>query len=106
MGGLTDRRSGRTWLWQIEHNGGGWRWECGERDTLAYLALFGPTDTHHGWRHPLEPGAEFRTVPVALAFSADGGPDDAFAALTRYRRALRRPHPDHQRPARSSSTTT
>ncbi|CAM5293181.1 alpha-galactosidase [Streptomyces canus] len=97
MGGLTDRRMGRTWLWQIEHNGGGWHWECGERDTLAYLALFGPTDTHHGWRHPLEPGAEFRTVPVALAFSDAGGPDEAFAALTRYRRAARRPHADHLR---------
>ncbi|MGX1479700.1 UNVERIFIED_CONTAM: alpha-galactosidase [Streptomyces canus] len=97
MGGLTNRRTGRTWVWQIEHNGGGWRWECGEHDKAAYSALFGPTDTHHGWRHPLEPGAEFRTVPAALCFSADGGPDAAFAALTRYRRAARRPHADHQR---------
>ncbi|MFF4523051.1 alpha-galactosidase [Streptomyces bluensis] len=97
MGGLTDRRTGRSWVWQIEHNGGGWRWECQEHDRAAYAALFGPTDTDHGWRHPLEPGAAFRTVPAALAFSADGGPDEAFAALTRYRRAHRRPHPDHQR---------
>ncbi|QNP75307.1 alpha-galactosidase [Streptomyces roseirectus] len=97
MGGLTDRQQGRTWVWQIEHNGGGWHGECGERDTLAYLALHGPTDTHHGWRHPLEPGAEFTTVPAALALSEDGGPDEAFAALTRYRRAARRPHPDHER---------
>jgi alpha-galactosidase len=97
MGGLTDRLSGRTWLWQIEHNGGGWRWECGAREDTAYVALFGPMDRHHGWRHPLEPRAEFRTVPVALAFCADGGPDDAFAALTRYRRVARRQHPDHQR---------
>ncbi|MER7581167.1 alpha-galactosidase [Kitasatospora sp. NPDC097691] len=97
MGGLTDRGSGRTWLWQIEHNGGGWRWECGVRDDSAYVALHGPNDAAHGWRHPLEPGAGFRTVPVALAFAADGGPDRAFAALTRYRRATRRPHPDHHR---------
>ncbi|MER5935769.1 alpha-galactosidase [Streptomyces sp. NPDC001928] len=96
MGGLTDRRTGRTWVWQIEHNGGGWRWECAERDKAAYLALFGPTDSHHGWRQPLEPGAVFRTVPVAVSFSADGGPDAAFAALTRYRRVQRRPHPDHR----------
>jgi alpha-galactosidase len=95
MGGATDRRSGRTWLWQIEHNGGGWRWECGERDDTAYVALFGPSDSDHGWRQPLAPGDVFRTVPVALAFCANGGPDDAFAALTRYRRAIRRPHPDH-----------
>ncbi|MEV3853763.1 alpha-galactosidase [Streptomyces sp. NPDC050095] len=97
MGGLTDRSTGRTWVWQIEHNGGGWRWECQEHDRAAYAALFGPTDAHHGWRHPLEPGAEFRTVPAALAFSDDGGPDAAFAALTRYRRAHRRPHTDHRR---------
>ncbi|MFD7014694.1 alpha-galactosidase [Streptomyces sp. NPDC059928] len=97
MGGLTDRASGRTWLWQIEHNGGGWRWECGVRDETAYAALYGPNNADHGWRQPLEPGAEFRTVPVALALAADGGPDGAFAALTRYRRATRRPHPDHHR---------
>ncbi|HTJ72524.1 MAG TPA: glycoside hydrolase family 36 protein [Actinospica sp.] len=97
MGGLTDPDSGRVLVWQIEHNGGGWRWECGERSGAAYLALFGPCDTHHQWQHALEPGDEFRTVPVALAVSADAGPDDAFAALTRYRRLLRRPHTDHQR---------
>ncbi|WP_223165812.1 alpha-galactosidase [Lentzea indica] len=95
MGGLTDRTTGRTWMWQIEHNGGGWRWECGEHDGAGYVALLGPEDHDHGWSRVLAPGDEFRTVPVALAFSADGGPDDAFAALTRYRRATRRPHPDH-----------
>jgi alpha-galactosidase len=95
MGGLTDRRSGRTWVWQIEHNGGGWRWECGERDEAAYLALSGPGDTHHGWRHALPPGGAFRTVPVALALGTDG-PDAAFAALTRYRRTARRPHADQR----------
>ncbi|MEU8890524.1 glycoside hydrolase family 36 protein [Streptomyces sp. NPDC048442] len=96
MGGWTDRRTGRTWVWQIEHNGGGWRWECAENQQDLYAALFGPTDIQHGWRHPLEPGAEFAAVPAALSFSADGGPDDAFAALTRYRRVQRRPHDDHQ----------
>ncbi|MBD0839811.1 alpha-galactosidase [Streptomyces sp. TRM68416] len=97
MGALTDRHSGRSWAWQIEHNGGGWRWECQEHEQAAYVALFGPTDTHHGWRHPLEPGAAFRTVPASLVYAADGGPDAAFSALTRYRRAQRRPHTDHQR---------
>jgi alpha-galactosidase len=97
MGGLADPDSGRAWAWQIEHNGGGWRWECGERAGSAYLALSGPCDTHHQWQHPLEPGEEFRTVPVALAACEDGGTDEAFAALTRYRRLLRRPHSDHAR---------
>jgi alpha-galactosidase len=97
MGGLADEASGRAWVWQIEHNGGGWRWECGERAGAAFLALFGPCDLHHQWQHALEPGEAFRTVPVALAVSGGGGPDAAFAALTRYRRALRRPHTDHER---------
>lgn len=96
MGGLVDRATGRAWAWQIEHNGGGWSWECGELDGTAYVALSGPGDLDHGWHRVLAPGAEFRTVPVALAFNADGGPDGAFAALTRYRRATRRPHPDHE----------
>ena len=95
MGGLTDPRTGRSWVWQVEHNGGGWRWECGELRGAPYVALFGPTDTHHGWRLPLAPGEVFRTVPVSVSFGADGGPDAAFAALTRYRRLQRRPHPDH-----------
>ncbi|WP_309484587.1 glycoside hydrolase family 36 protein [Streptomyces himalayensis] len=95
MGGLSDRRTGRTWLWQIEHNGGGWLWECGERADAAFLALSGPSDIAHGWSHRLEPGASFTTVPVALALAETGGVDEAFAALTRYRRAIRRPHPDH-----------
>ncbi|HEY0494311.1 MAG TPA: glycoside hydrolase family 36 protein [Kutzneria sp.] len=94
MGGLTDRRSGRTWLWQIEHNSGAWHWECGDRRDRVYVALSGPCDREHGWRHPLEPGAEFRTVPVALAVG--DGLDDTVAALTRYRRAIRRPHDDHR----------
>ncbi|MCX2951773.1 alpha-galactosidase [Lentzea sp. NEAU-D7] len=97
MGGLTDRVTGRTWVWQIEHNGGGWRWECGEHDGAGYVALSGPEDRAHGWSRVLVPGDEFRTVPVALAFTEDGGPDAAFAALTRYRRVTRRPHPDHER---------
>jgi alpha-galactosidase len=94
MGGLADRRSGRTWVWQIEHNSGAWRWECGHREDAVYLALSGPGDREHGWRQPLEPGAAFRTVPVALAVG--DGLDAAFAALTRYRRAIRRPHADHR----------
>ncbi len=56
-----------------------------------------PHRPHHGWRHSLEPGAAFRTVPAASSFSADGGPDAAFAGLTRYRRAQRRPLADHHR---------
>lgn len=66
-------------------------------------AVFDPGDARHGG-HALQPGASFRTVPARLALSAGGGPDDAFAALTRYRRAPRRPPPTTDG-CPSSSTT-
>ena len=109
MGALTARDQGRTLMWQLE-NPGGWRWEVGEHAGAAYLALLGPTDRDHQWRHVLEPGEVFTTVPAAIAIGAapggaadsggDGAADgdgfaEAVAALTVYRRALRRPHPDH-----------
>lgn len=97
MGGVTARGSGRTLLWQVE-NPGGWRWEFGTRADAAYLALLGPTDRDHQWRQALEPGDAFTTVPAAVALGATPGGDgfaQAFAAMTDYRRALRRPHRDH-----------
>ncbi|MGA4992405.1 alpha-galactosidase [Nonomuraea bangladeshensis] len=95
MGGLSERRTGRTWLWQIEHNGA-WRWEAGDRMDGAYVALSGPTDPDHQWSELLAPGESFVTVPVSVAVS-DAGVEGAAAALTAHRRALLRPHPD--RPA-------
>ncbi len=61
----------------------------------TYLALHGPTDTEHQWRRRLSPGESFRTQPAALALSEHGF-DGALGALTRYRRLVRRPHPDHR----------
>ncbi|MEU9187543.1 alpha-galactosidase [Streptomyces sp. NPDC048484] len=92
MGALTERGGGRAWLWQVE-SPAGWRWDLGERHHGTYLALNGPTDAEHQWRVRLEPGTEFTTVPGVLALGS--GLDDAFGALTSYRRAVRRPHPDH-----------
>jgi alpha-galactosidase len=92
MGALTERDGGRTWLWQIE-SPAGWRWDLGERARGTYLALNGPTDAEHQWRVRLAPGEEFTTVPGVLALGS--GFDDAMGALTSYRRAVRRPHPDH-----------
>ncbi|MFL6112239.1 MAG: alpha-galactosidase [Catenulispora sp.] len=100
MGAVTAPDRGRTLLWQLE-NPGGWRWEVGERDRTAYVALLGPTDRDHQWRQALEPGAEFTTVPAAVAIGASPGSEggdgfaEAVAALTAYRRVLRRPHADH-----------
>ncbi|MEV0172183.1 glycoside hydrolase family 36 protein [Streptomyces sp. NPDC050803] len=94
MGAVTDRTSGATWLWQIE-SPAGWRWDLGERAHGTCLALNGPTDAEHQWRVRLAPGEEFTTVPAALALGS--GFDEALGAMTSYRRAVRRPHPDHTR---------
>jgi alpha-galactosidase len=95
MAALVSRRTGACWCWQIEHNGP-WRWEVGDRRDGAYLALLGPSLAEHHWRQSLEPGASLRTVPVAVAVSGAGF-EDAVGAMTRYRRAARRPHSDHRR---------
>lgn len=94
-GGLIDRRTGETWMWQIEHNGA-WRWEVGERLEGAYVALLGPTDIDHQWSQELQPGESFVTVPVSIAVSGDGV-EGAAGALTAHRRAIRRPHSDRTR---------
>ncbi|MFI0538553.1 glycoside hydrolase family 36 protein [Streptomyces sp. WSLK1-3] len=85
---------GRAWLWQIESSAG-WRYETGEREGAAYVALFGPDDAHHQWHHTLAPGEEFTTVPAVLVRTGTGGLDAAFGVLTDYRRGMRRDHPDH-----------
>ncbi|WP_327182901.1 alpha-galactosidase [Streptomyces sp. NBC_01334] len=94
MAALTDDRTGRAWLWQIESSAG-WRYETGEREGAAYLALFGPDDAHHQWHQLLAPGQEFSTVPAVLVRAETGGLDAAFGELTAYRRRIRRRHPDH-----------
>jgi alpha-galactosidase len=113
MGAVVNRRTGHAWAWQAEHNGG-WHWqvgECirreagreaighgraGEARTGAYIAILGPTDSEHQWDVTLAPGESFTTVSAAVAVSGDGL-DSALGRLTAYRRAIRRPHPDHRR---------
>ncbi|WP_204745609.1 glycoside hydrolase family 36 protein [Glycomyces paridis] len=77
---------------QIEHNGA-WRWELGEDIAGGYLSLSGPTDADAAWTRVLRPGDAFTTVPATLAAGADL--EGALAALTDFRRAARRPHPDN-----------
>jgi hypothetical protein len=83
-----------AFAWQIESNGG-WRWEVGENTAGAYLALAGPTDADSQWLARLAPGDSFTTVPATLG--TGDGIEGAFAALTDFRRAARRDHPDNQR---------
>ncbi len=92
VGALVDTDSGRAWAFQVEHNGA-WRWEVGERLDGVYVAVHGPGDRDHQWRQTLEPGEQFTSVPVGLA-AGDDGMESAIAALTVYRRAIVRPHPD------------
>jgi alpha-galactosidase len=114
-GAIVNRRTGRAWAWQIEHNGG-WSWqvgECAHRSagqgpgphrrhapagavSGAYLALLGPADAEHHWQVTLDPGDAFTTVPASVAVSP-GGFDGAVAGLTAVRRAIRRPHDDGRR---------
>jgi alpha-galactosidase len=89
MGWLTGPTA--TLAWQIEHNGP-WHAELADRHDELYLLLSGPTHREHQWAVRLAPGETFTTVPATVALTADR--DSALAALTRHRRAVRRPHPD------------
>jgi alpha-galactosidase len=94
MGALKSSCGKDTWLWQVENNGS-WRWEIGDYKDSIYLAAGGPTGMDHNWKQVLQPGQSFTTVPVALTRVA-GGVEAAFAALTDYRRQIRRPHEDNE----------
>jgi alpha-galactosidase len=101
VGALAATEAPWALAWQIEHNGG-WRAELAElagtgggRGGLQ-LSLSGPTDVDHGWLCVLPPGAEFTSVPVTIAVGTDVW--SSVAALTTYRRAARRAHPDNARP--------
>ncbi|MEU0533244.1 glycoside hydrolase family 36 protein [Amycolatopsis tolypomycina] len=95
VGGIEDLERGLAWVWQVEHCGA-WHWELGDHHGSLYLQAAGPTGREHQWRVTLAPGESFATVPVAIAATA-GGLDDGLRALTRYRRAIRRPAPDLER---------
>lgn len=85
VGVLADRQDAGAIGWQIESSTG-WVWEFTQGQDGALLALCGPTDAEHAFAHRLEPGTTFESVPVVVVV-ADGTRDDAFAALTRTRRA-------------------
>lgn len=85
--GLLVRDDGLSLAWQIETSAG-WSWELGQTQASAVLSASGPGDLEHQFAERLAPGRSFTTVPAGLAIS-ENGRDGAFAALTRYRRALR-----------------
>lgn len=91
MGAITG--DGRTWLWQIEHNGA-WHWELTDLGGDLQVSVSGPTEAEHQCAIELPPGGQFVSVPVALAISSNGL-TGALADLTEYRRAIRRPNRDN-----------
>lgn len=75
--------------WQIESSAG-WQWSLSRGDGGVVLSAGGPSERDHHGEVRLAPGEAFETVGAGFVASA-GGRDGVFAALTRYRRALRRP---------------
>jgi alpha-galactosidase len=96
MGCLENTGAGSMLFWQIEHNGS-WHWELSTfpGDDLL-LRASGPTYNESHWWKALAPGDTFCSAPVAVG-AVTGGFDEAMAALTRYRRAIRRPNADNTR---------
>ena len=96
MGIAEDRETGETYIFQIESSGQ-WLAEYGSaQGGNLYLALSGATEQEHGWYKNLKPGESFTTVPAGAAV-VKGGLNPAAAALTRYRRKVRRPNTDDEK---------
>jgi len=94
MGMYENTDTGTTLFWQIENNGS-WHWEIGESAEFLYLRVGGPAFNENHWMKKLKPGERFVSVPAAVG-RVRGGFDEAVAALTKYRRAIRRPSRDTQ----------
>lgn len=94
MGAVTDLATGRSWVWQIEHNGP-WHWELSEAGGDLLLSASGPSEPDHLATQLLAPGEAVSSVPVAIVLGT-GGLESALAALTGYRRAIRRPNADNE----------
>ncbi|CAJ2511698.1 Uu.00g073230.m01.CDS01 [Anthostomella pinea] len=89
MGLLTSKND--AWIWQVENNGS-WRWDLGDFENGVYVAVSGP-EASHDWRQRLAPGESFTSCPAAVGH-VRGDQETAFAALTQYRRRIRRHHKD------------
>lgn len=90
---LENTETARSLFWQIENNGQ-WQWEISDVSQMLYLRLSGPTETEHHWWQSLEPGESFTSVPACVGV-VDGGFNSAIAALTDYRRDIRRDSQDN-----------
>ncbi|MEU5157715.1 glycoside hydrolase family 36 protein [Glycomyces sp. NPDC021274] len=89
--GVLAGADGPSLAWQVETSAG-WHWELAQTGATITIGVHGATDFYHQFAQRLAPGEEFTSVPAGLC-AADGGRDAAFAALTDYRRAIRRMRP-------------
>ncbi|MCD7821948.1 MAG: alpha-galactosidase [Clostridiales bacterium] len=94
MGYLANSGANSALFWQIEHNGS-WLAELSDYNGHFCLGLSGPTELQSHWSKDLQPGDSFTTVPVAVG-TVENSFDAAMAALTRYRRLIRRPNADDE----------
>ena len=94
MAYLEDTEAGVSLYWQIEHNGS-WHWEISDYEGQYYLEPVGPDELHNHWWKQLMPGETFVSVPACIGVET-AGMDRAMAALTEYRRRIRRPNRDNE----------
>ncbi len=95
MGYVRDTEKNQTFCFEIEHSGQWMAEYGGDVGGTLYLALSGATSASHGWWKELKHGMQFSTVPVAFGVT-NGGIDEATAALTAYRRVIRRQNRDDE----------
>ncbi|MCR5272364.1 MAG: alpha-galactosidase [Lachnospiraceae bacterium] len=96
MGLTYDREMNETYCFQVE-NSGQWHIEYdSEPGKKLTLCLSGPTEQEHGWWYNLKEGECFTTVPAAFGVVC-GDVSEAIAALTLYRRAMRRENDDDKK---------
>lgn len=94
MGYIEDTQADTSLYFQIEHNGS-WHWEMGQQSNHLYLNVSGPNEIQSHFYKVLKPGDCFTGVPAAVGVErADFS--RAMAALTRYRRRIRRPNADNE----------
>jgi len=81
MGALTDERTGRAVVWQIEHNGS-WAWEVGDTYDAVYVGLSGPCDAENQWSPPgrRSPPSPSRSPPRPMASKAASASSPSTAA--------------------------
>lgn len=94
MGCMENWESGSFLAWQIEHHSA-WHWEISDNLGQIYLQLSGPAGEEHQWYKTLEPGEQFETVKSAV--SVGDSISSVMAALTKYRRKIRRKNEDNEK---------